>query len=426
MKAFTVGLLGMTLFAAPALAYQEGAAPDARPAAKAPALAFKGGRWFDGERFIPAVWYSVGGRFTARRPARIDATIDLTGRYVMPPLAEAHNHDAQSSYTAARSLDKYLSQGIFYSVQLCTRPDQVKDFNEFVNRPATLDINFSGACITSSDGHPLSLAAASGYEGKTPEEYRLNWEVIDTYPDVDRVWARVAERKPDIVKLIIVNSEKFAESRQKPELFGLNGMDPALVAPIVERAHRDGIRVAVHADSGFDFATAVAAGADFVAHLPGYRFAKDMDRAAYRIPDAAIEEAARRRVAVMTTANVAGYYLSRNPGDKQELQAIQSDNLRRLRAAGVSLVLGSDNFNATVIDEIMYLDALNVMPRAELLRRAVMDTSRAIFPKRRIGGFGEGMEASLVAYESNPIDDLERLRSPVLRVKQGSLLGHAR
>lgn len=428
MRAFAVCLLGFGLMAQPPSALAEEGAATAPVSAPAPVLAFKGGRWFNGSAFVPATWYAVDGRFTAKRPARIDATIELSGRYVLPPLAEAHNHDAQSNHTARRAVEKNLAQGVFYSTQLCTRPDHVSGFGGVMNLPGTLDMLFTGACITSSDGHPLgrALADAKEYgEETTPEDMRRLWEVMDTLPDVERVWPQVAARKPDLVKLILVNSEHFAENRQKTELYGVNGLDPKLVAPIVERAHKDGVRVAVHADSAADFATAVASGADFVAHLPGYRFATGMTAEDYRITDAALAEAAQRGTVVMTTAVAAKFFFARKPEQREALQAVQADNLRRLRAAGVRLALGSDDFMGTVVDEILYLDALKVMPRAELLRWGSMDTPRALFPQRRIGGFGEGMEASLIAFDRNPLDHLEVLRAPAIRVKQGSLLAPA-
>lgn len=412
-------LLGVCLMALP-MAVDANAQLPAPPAGAPPVLAFEGGLWFDGAQFRPATWYAVNGRFTAQRPDRIDATIHLDGRYVLPPFAEAHNHDVQNNHTAGWAVDKNLGQGVFYSVQMCSRPDDVAGFGGVMNRPGTLDVLWTGACITSPDGHPLGLAMQESSD--PPEELRRMWEVVDTLPDVERVWARVAERKPELVKLILVNSEHFAENRQRPDFFGLNGLDPALVAPLVERAHKAGIRVAVHVDSAADFATAVAAGADIIAHLPGYRLAPDMKPEGYRISDAAIAEAARRGTVVIPTAVAARFFLQRKPEHTAALQAIQADNLRRLRAAGVRLILGSDDFTGTVVDEVLYLDALGVMPRPELLRRATMDTPQALFPGRAIGGFGEGMEASLIAFDADPLADPGVLRTPSVRIKQGSLL----
>ncbi len=386
-----------------------------------PSLWLQGGKWFDGEGFVDADWYVIDGRFTANRPTKVDGTIHLDGRYILPPLADAHNHDAQNIWSASRSVDKNLGSGVFYSGQMCANPSQVAGFKDLLNRPNMLDLVFTGACISSSDGHPLGLALRDQPDA-SPENLRAGWAIVDTVEDIDRVWTGIAEREPDLIKLILVNSERFAESRRDPALFGYNGLDPELIAPLVERAHQDGMRVVVHTDSATDFEVSVAAGADIIGHLPGYRFAQAMTPDDYRISDASIAEAARRGTFVMTTAGVARYYLQARPENSEALRSVQIDNLRRLREAGVPLVIGSDQFAGTAIDEILYLDGLHVIPRHELLRMAVTDTPLLLFPERKIGGFGEGMEASLVVYETNPLNDLDSLRNPALIIKQGNIL----
>ncbi|NIN49335.1 MAG: hypothetical protein GTN62_04375, partial [Gemmatimonadales bacterium] len=55
-----------------------------------------------------------------------------------------------------------------------------------------------------------------------------------------------------------------------------------------------------------------------------------------------------------------------------------------LRDAGVGLVLGTDS-QASIVDELQKLAALNVFGRSELLRMLVMDTPRWIFPDRQLG-----------------------------------------
>lgn len=387
----------------------------------APTLKLEGGMWFDGEKFVDADWYVVNGRFTESEPERIDATVNLEGRFVLPPLADAHNHDAQNIWSASRSIDKNLGSGVFYSGQMCASPSTVAGFRDLLNRPATLDVTFTGACISSSDGHPLGLVMRDQPEAD-PDNLRAGWTVVDTLEDIERVWGSISEQGPDLVKLILVNSENFAENRRNPALFGFNGLDPSLIAPLVERAQRDEARVVVHTDSAADFEVAVMAGADIIGHLPGYRFAGDMQPDDYRISDATIAEAAKRGTAVMTTAGVARYFLQAKPEHADALKSVQIDNLRRLHDAGVRLAIGSDQFAGTAVDEILYLHALGVVPTTKLIRLAVTDTPRLLFPDRKIGRFEEGMEASLVAYDANPIDDPTALRSPSLIIKQGNLL----
>jgi hypothetical protein len=51
-----------------------------------PTLAFENGRWFNGQRFASGPQYCVNSVFTSVAPE----TVDLSGQYVIPPLAEAH------------------------------------------------------------------------------------------------------------------------------------------------------------------------------------------------------------------------------------------------------------------------------------------------------------------------------------------------
>ena len=411
-------------FLMPAMARAQSGPPEP-PAA--PVLALLGGRWFDDTGFTRRDWYAVDGRLTEARPARIDVTVDLAGRYVLPPLADAHNHDLQGPAFIAQSVERNLREGVFYSVQMCAKPNPSRSFSRLLNTPGTIDVLYADACISASDGHPLGMALAgfrqSGAE-VTVETARLGYDAVDSVEDLDRVWPEILARQPRLIKIILVNSEVQEQLRADPGTFGFRGLDLALVRPIVERAHAAGIRVAAHVDSAWDFGLAVISGVDLIAHLPGLRFAPGRTAFNYRISEEVIAAAARQGTVVVTTAGIAPFWYAGRPDSEiRVIEATLVDNLSRLRAAGVPLAIGSDNVRGTVIDEILYLDRLQVMPRAELLRRSVMETPRLLFPDRSIGTFAEGAEASLVAFDSDPVEDLRILRRPAVRIKQGVILG---
>src|SRR5882672_1369445 len=61
---------------------------------------FTNGNWSNGEKFVARKFYSVGGVLTTRKPAQVDRTIDLAGKYVVPPFGEAHNHNLDWSSDA--------------------------------------------------------------------------------------------------------------------------------------------------------------------------------------------------------------------------------------------------------------------------------------------------------------------------------------
>ena len=390
-------------------------------------LHLKNGLWFDGSAFRREDWYSVDGRLTRIPPARVDAAIDLAGRYVLPPFAEAHNHDLQNAWMGAQFSPRYLRQGIFYSLQMCADPQGAAAVRSLLDQAANVDVLFAEACISASDGHPLGIALAmdrAAGQVTSPDDIRDRlYLAVDTVAELDERWPTILASRTSVVKLILVNSEDYEANRSRPELFGFNGLDPALVPEVVDRAHAAGMRVVAHVDTAADFATAVSGGVDIIAHLPGYRFTPDKQAGDYRIADAVISDAARRGITVVTTAVAARRNMERRPEVAQAIRDTQIDNLRRLLQGGVRLAIGSDLVGeGSVLDEIAWLDGLGVMPRAQLLRIATMETPRLIFPGRAIGRFQEGTEASLIVLDGDPLADLAATRRVWMRVKHGNIL----
>lgn len=388
-------------------------------------MAFENGRWFDGERFTLDKFYVVDGRMTRNKPEHVGATFDLQGRYVLPGLIDAHNHNFQNGPFAAFSNQRTLKAGVYHSVQMCSRPDQTMAFAGFLQNPGNVEVLFTDACFSGSDGHPLGIALASSVqmgEEISVEEVHQTYDPVDTVEELDALWPAFLERTPRLIKVILINSERRAAELQDQSTFGYRGLDPAVAREIVRRAHHAGARVAAHVDSAADFALAVAIGADIIAHLPGYRIAENMTAEDYRISDAALKAAADRKTIVITTAGAARHATQRRPERAEALKAMQIENLTRLIAAGVPLAMGSDDVMGSVVDEIVYVDALGVMPREQLLQLSTAGTARAMFPDRIMGKFVEGAEATFNVYSVNPLEDLNALRSIYFGVQSGTVL----
>ena len=75
---------------------------------------FAHGQWFDGQKFVAKKFYTVGGKLTSKKPARVDSVIDLSGKYVVPPFGEAHNHNVAQGSRLDAFIRQYLEAGIFY------------------------------------------------------------------------------------------------------------------------------------------------------------------------------------------------------------------------------------------------------------------------------------------------------------------------
>lgn len=108
--------------------------------------------------------------------------------------------------------------------------------------------------------------------------------------------------------------------------------------------------------------------------------------------------------------------------DVPEVLKVQLANLKLLRDNGVPLAIGSDSVTDSSVKEVEYLARLGVFDNLALLKMWTETTAKAIFPKRRIGALSEGYEASFLALEGNPIEDLQNVRRIKMRFKQGHLV----
>ncbi len=388
-------------------------------------MELKNAQWFDGKGFRKGTLYVKDGKFTQQKIAKPQRRMDLQGQFLLPPLAEANNHNLQNAWGWGRFAHTYLRDGVFYAAMQCGEPKGVAAARSLAAQAPGPDVLFTSVCITASDGLPLAQLLAEDPGAGAPKPKLEDFAdkallLIDTPEQLNQKWTLVPGRKTDLVKLMISRSES-PELRQDPKQQGRLGLKPDLVPAIAKRAHHEGLRVLAHIDTAADFSLAVQSGADWLAHLPGYFFHDGLNAEAYRISPEAAAEAAKRKTAVIT-ATVAST-LFRMPVEAQAaVRRLQIENLQTLKAAGTPLLLGSDHFNGTALTELKHLDGLGAIDRTTLLRIASIDTPHALFPKRRLGCFEPGCEASFLLLPANPLSDLEVLSRIQLRVKQGRVL----
>lgn len=378
----------------------------------------KNARWFDGHQLQRGSLYVENGVFVAKKPAKVNRKMDLRHQQVLiPPLAEAHNHNLQTAWGWKQYADTYLDEGVLYAAMLCGDPTNVAEVKPLAADPAAPDVSFVTACITSGDGYPLaSLLREPSKEAAATQQQLV---LLDSPEQAVQQWPAIKARGGRWLRLVLAHSER-PELRERPEMFGRLGLKPEVADAVVRLAHADGLKVVVHVESAADFDAALAAGADVIAHLPGYANLLAEPPEHFLISDAAAARAASQHTAVITTT-AATELFKLEPDALAALREVQRANLARLQAAGVQLLIGSDVFIGTARAEIHALDALG-LDRATLLRLATQDTPRALFPKRQIGCFDPGCEASFLLLGGDPLTDLNQIDQPLLRVKQGRLL----
>jgi hypothetical protein len=392
---------------------------------------FVNGQWFDGKRFRPQTFYAVGGFLTRKRPRGDIKTIDLAKGFVVPPFAEAHNHNLGSAIYLNREsiqgmIQRYLADGIFYvKIPGNDAANAAILRREFVGRLDSVDVSYANGVLTSRDGHPIGMTVDSFKEaGATPpavaELEGKTFFIIESEADLHAKWSQILAGKPDFIKTILCHSQNFAKRRKTSSLYGYNGLDPDLLPGIVKQAHAAGLRVSTHIYSAADFAAAVRAGVDEINHLPGIRFEDGTTETDYMIAPADAERAAKQGTIVVTTANLARYFAKDEA--LATVMSVQRKNLQLLKASGVLLAIGSDDYPTTSVEEAMFLKSMGVFDNSELLRMWSVTAAQTIFPDRKIGHLRQGYEANFIVLRGNPLENFERVREIALRFKQGVLI----
>ena len=388
------------------------------------ATRYDNGLWWDGSEFVAESRHVLDGFFTDDQPDDVAEVIDLEGQYVIPPYAEAHNHNLQNPWLAGRFSEAYVDAGIFYAMMMCGS-SQTRDATADALAATPLDVVLVDACITSSDGHPVRMALQPSHEGAPapePEDiYDRSLIIMDSVADIEDKWPLITPSDSGVVKIILVHSEDDSR-RGDEQFFGVNGLEPEVALKLVPFLQDKGLRVAAHVESAVDFAVAVEAGVDFIAHVPGYRWWDGYDEQSYRLGEEAVARAADQGTYVITTTSVVDLFSGQGAEQRQRVQELQAENLASLRAAGVPVLMGSDRFDANILVEYDYLAELGVFDEQELLNMLTRDTARAIFPGRRIGELSAGHEASFLVLSDNPLQVRSALKTPVLRVVKGGRL----
>lgn len=227
--------------------------------------------------------------------------------------------------------------------------------------PKDLHVLSSGPMLTHVDGYPLDAWGSDGYGIG-----------CDDAACVRTAIARLAARGASVIKVALDG----------------DGLAPALVPAVVTAAHERGLPVAAHALSNASARLAATAGVDILAHTPTESLAADT-------------------VAVWSGRTVISTLAAFGGADST------IENLRRLRAAGATVLYGTDLGNTR--------DAGPSAREIELLRSAGMDdaaitaamtTAPLAYWKLPLATFATGAEATFLVVDADPQVDVDALVSP--------------
>ena len=271
-----------------------------------------------------------------------------TAQWLWPPLIDSHVH---LSYWSVG--DELAKAGVLGAVDLAA-PEAT------LGTPAPIDVIAAGPMLTHSNGYPLDAWGSDGF-GIGCDEAACVTQAID----------RLAAHGARVIKLALDD----------------DGLAPALVPVAVAAAHGHHLRVAAHALSDASAALAGRAGVDVLAHTPVE-------------PLSPSTIALWRGRAVISTLAAFG-------GSESAVA-----NLRALRAAGATVLYGTDLGNTRVAgpnpDEVALLRTAGLDDTAIT---DAMTTAPAAYwqvPAR----LAAGSEATFLVLDGDPRRDARVLLSP--------------
>jgi len=377
--------------------------------------AVRDARVFDGSEFRSG-WTVVvdGDRIAAagpHKPAPKDARIvDARGRTLLPGLIDAHVHAV-----SAEALRAALAFGVTTELDMFSLPGMAAG-----GGADAADLRTSGILATAPGGH--------GTEYGEPIPTLRGPEDADAF-----VAARVKDGA-DYIKLVLDDGRVFGGSRPT--------LSAETVRALTVAAHARGKLAVAHIVTKDDVRAAVEAGVDVLEHL--YAGAPDADVAGLlarkRIPvtptlsvlrtgcgkpGAAL--AADKRISIYLNEEAAeNLRFAPGPARSAEDCRAMLDSVRGLRAAGVTILAGTDVPNpgtaqgASLHGEMELLVEAGLTP-AEALRSAT-SAPADVFGLKDRGRIAPGLRADLVLVEGDPSLDIRATRAIVGIWKAGSVV----
>ena len=364
--------------------------------------------------------------------------VDITGRWVMPGLVDAHMHFAQSGglYTRPDGLD--LRDVRAYEDDRKHSSDQLPvTFRRYLASGVTAVVDVGGPSSNFAiREHGETLAPQISMAGPllatlTPafaervarldlDGDRMIIRVLGPDDGRARVRAQLAN-KPDLIKIwYIASFDRPAEDSY------------ATVKAIIDEAHKSGVRVAVHATQLETARLAVKAGADILVHTIDDAPVDDALVAALKENDVIVTTTAvvyehigqlRSREVVLTPLEIAlgdpvaiaSWEEAPEASKRLEIgEALEArvalilENLKTLADAGVRVAVGTDAGNPGTLHgpsihrELALLEGAGFSP-AQILRAATLDAAAVFSRDPDFASLAPGKRADLLVLGSDPM-----------------------
>ncbi|MCD2196247.1 amidohydrolase family protein [Actinomycetospora endophytica] len=380
-----------------------------------------GARVFDGERPVGVATVVVDGDvITAVEPGEHEPAaddVDARGATLLPGLVDGHVH-----LRGAGNLGQDLRHGVTTVLDMFSAPPQFTAMlrRRAANRHDEADLRSSGLMAGAVDGWPAVMLPPD------PGGWRMPG--LSGPEDAERYVADRVREGSDYLKVFVENAADVTRPTLSPET----------VTAVCAAARAHGLATVAHAPTRWAFTTARDAGVDVLTHLPLDGPLDDDGLAGLTVVPtmtmmAALTDAASQRALLADPRLIArlpdDVVRGLRAGDRGGLPTSSAsgaayehaaDNLRRLLAAGATVVAGTDAndvpgrpaavmHGASLHLELELLAGCGMSP-ADVLAAA---TSRAadVFALPDRGRIAAGKRADLLLVDGDPTVDVTATRA---------------
>lgn len=395
------------------------------------------------------------------------AVIDGSGKYLIPGLVDAHVHFFQSGglYTRPDALDfrkhapydkeiewthrnmedflrRYTRAGITTVVDVGATVSFLQQRDSFRTRAYAPAVFMTGPLLTTWEPPVFkNLKNDEPFlEMKTPEDAR-------------KFVQQQLPFKPDFIKIWYIVTDNNTEAGARKSL--------PLVQAVIDEAHKNNLRVAVHATERITAQLAAEAGCDFLVHGIDDELVKDDF----------VQLLKKKNVVLCPTLVVANNYsevygqqyqlsyidyTTANPTTlgslfdlrhlpdtamismvktaiknrsrvSEHADSVLRANTKKLAAGGVIIATGTDAGNVGTLHASSYFEELQAMQETgftpwQLLQASTLHGAKAVGKDSSFGSIQTGKIADLLLLNANPLDSLANWRQIALVINKGKVV----
>jgi len=394
-----------------------------------------------------------------------DSIIEGSGKYLMPGMIDTHMHFFQTGglYTRPDALDMRKHQPYEDEIAFA-RELGFDNFKRYLSLGITTVIDVGGPFtnfeVRDKDAantlSPNVLVTGPLFSPYQPDAFSKLEDTpiakINTIEEADILFNKMLPYKPDFLKIWYINNTQTPAITYLP-----------VVQHIAELAHKNDIKLAVHATEYKTAKYAVKAGADILVHsvddalvddafakmlvdnnvlyVPTLIVSKNYIKAFIAKPGNRPQDLKYGNAKVYGTltdmlhydnseipVNMVGIdkYADRIFANYAKTDSIMHANLRFLADKKVRIGTGTDAGNIGTLHASSYLQEQQSMEaagltRAEIIKASTIDAAIGFGLGKTLGSISKNKRADLLILSDNPLENLEHLNSITTVIKDGEI-----